>query len=309
MFEKKPALEAAADEGDFDSGSEAAAEEQEQPDNAELAMAIQDCKNCLIPHNLSPEYVDALWQVLQALAPQAIIHKRRSPVKTRPKLNFAKVNDDGSFPLYRWGQSHECYSLVQESPACLEPLFQLAGPGYNFLMMTFYMNGAAFDIPPHRDQAFSLASGSSAKEIGTEIYLLSLGATRCFCFSTLEANDDMRTLPQIKPHLVHSFDFQHGQLMKMTGRMNSCLKHSVPKQCEVTDLRVSIVLRQVDRDKVHVDNGWFQFHGVGKQYIKDEIGKNKGNKGQPRQFLRQAIPDTEFQALMDVMTSPTPCLA
>ena len=128
---------------------------------------------------LQGELIDATWDWLQEQSPYIVRYNEawRVPVKSRPKINWGIKNNDGYWPLYKWGQIAEDYGRIEDMPPQIqhvaEAIEQRFGhpPGYlNSALGTFHSNGADHFIAAHQDK------GVWPDE--TPIYNLSFGVAR-----------------------------------------------------------------------------------------------------------------------------------
>ena len=75
-----------------------------------------------------------------------LVKIRGHDLKTRPKLIFADPNEDGEYPLYRWGQEKLSYDRVEPIPApvraVMDYIEERFGAKTNLAMATYYKNGA-----------------------------------------------------------------------------------------------------------------------------------------------------------------------
>jgi alkylated DNA repair dioxygenase AlkB len=211
---------------------------------------------------LSESEASALFDELRQLEPQHMLY-RGKPVKSRPKLNFGDRDDDGCFPLYQWGQQHISYLEINQTPECINAVrTQLERDFADILkldikmscIVTFYHNGNDQYIPVHQDKIVSTYSKPGRIETGTPIFALSLGATREFYITDLsclgaKVKDDFS--------VVERFLVKHGDLCVMTGKQNENYGHGIPKDKSVTDLRISIVFRQVNLARVNPELRYF----------------------------------------------------
>lgn len=178
------------------------------------------------------EYLSELLSALYLMKDQALVHTRRKPVTSRPKLNFGFRNGDGDLPLYIWGQSLPNYGTIGDMPDILRPIFQIAANlcpearDHNAIMLTFYLNGKQYFIPPHRDAAFSVNS-SGAHEDSTPIIFFSFGVSRKLVFTDL-AVPDSHHMADIEPHSILTLDFSHGDMFVLSGSDNLIVKHCIP---------------------------------------------------------------------------------
>ena len=102
-----------------------------------------------------------IWKCLTELEPYVVKWGQfKTPVRSRPKINFGIANEFGEYPLYSWGQAVADYSRIQPMPspvralgARIEEAFGHQ-PGYlNQALATFYWNGQDQHIPPAPGQS------------------------------------------------------------------------------------------------------------------------------------------------------------
>ena len=181
---------------------------------------------------VSGEYLSQLFEALLIMKDQALIHTRRKPVTSRPKLIFGLRNNDGDLPLYMWGQSLCNYGTIGDMLPVLEPLFAIAADicpearGHNAIMLTFYHNGRNYYIPPHRDAAYSVNSEGEYED-STPIVFFSFGVSRKFVITDLQVPDSHH-MTDIEPHSILTLDLSHGDMFILNGSDNPNVKHCLP---------------------------------------------------------------------------------
>jgi alkylated DNA repair dioxygenase AlkB len=188
---------------------------------------------------IEPQYLQELFRSALLMKDQAMVHVRRKPVTSRPKLVFGLRNEQGDLPLYVWSQALSNYGTIGDLPEICKPLLQLASmlcPGFNFnhILFTFYHNGSDYYIPPHRDAAFSKQCEDDYED-KTPIVFVSLGTTRKFVLTTLDVPDSHH-MKDLEPHVVASFDMRHGDVFILNGADNPVVKHCLPA-AETSELR------------------------------------------------------------------------
>ena len=198
-----------------------------------------------------------IWKCLTELEPYVVKWGRfKTPVRSRPKINFGIANEFGEYPLYSWGQAVADYSRIQPMPspvralgARIEEAFGHQ-PGYlNQALATFYWNRRDQHIPQHQDKAVDKMSGKI--ESNSNIYNVAFGAVRPFIFTTLAAlGKTLGKDKEIDSHIVKEFPMTAGSLIVLSPTLNTALAHGVPKDSSITDLRISLVFRHCDRNWV-----------------------------------------------------------
>ena len=138
-----------------------------------------------------------LWEYTLTREPY-FVKFRRHDLKTRPKINFADPNENGEYPLYRWGQERQSYGLVEKIPppvrAIMDFIEDRFGAKTNLAMATYYWNGKDHYIPAHCDRKVTVASEGRV-ETASRIFNVSLGAVRPFlitataCLGKAERSD------------------------------------------------------------------------------------------------------------------------
>ena len=98
-----------------------------------------------------------LWEYTLNRQPY-LVKFRGHDLKTRPKINFADPNEQGEYPLYRWGQERQSYDLVEKIPPPVR-----FGAKTNLAMTTYYWNGRFHYIPVHNDK--KAAKGDSQSHL------------------------------------------------------------------------------------------------------------------------------------------------
>ena len=177
----------------------------------------------------------------------------KNGVASRPKIVWAIGHSEhGGFGLYIWGQMKEDYGRMEEAPEIIVKLIkymsELYGEEFNHCMLTLHINGTC-GIPPHPDKSFSKES-KGRNETSSKIADISLGATRAFMLvpNDLKSNDTFETT---QPHSVATLKMTHGTSLRMDASWNNLVKHCVPFEPEVTEPRISMVFRRVDKQFIH----------------------------------------------------------
>ena len=293
--ELKEQLEkAAADDDDAAAGTPQEAAPQEL-EGSKLSAEERDAEatrllGCLRSGALSEPEAVGVWEFLKLLSDDAQEHTRRLPVNSRPKWVFGIKNDAGEYPLYLWGQSRPNYGLIGDIPAPLMPLLDRACAEvpeacFNHMMVTIMRTGRRNYIPPHRDAAFSKGSHSDY-ESATPIVLYSFGCARDFHICELDVPDTVRP-QEVEPFTVLRFPFQHNSMFTLDGSDNVKYKHTVPQDLgpDAQQLRVSVVLRCVDKAFVSVQGGYWTINGDRRM-----IENCKNRDGSSMTFMKQADP-------------------
>jgi alkylated DNA repair dioxygenase AlkB len=199
------------------------------------------------PGYLPQEFATRLYQYLAPLCPD-MVHYRSQGVSTRPKINF--VIGEGGLPLYKWGQHAGDYTKLTEAPPIIRELVDMVTADFkvpsdevpNHCIATFYFNGSEQAIPCHQDKTFSVKSTDPKVENGTTVFNLSVGAERTF--HIVEKTSVAKGAIRAKDFdTVAKYPMGHGDLYALTGGVNEEFGHGIPYEPEVTDLRVSLVLR------------------------------------------------------------------
>ena len=87
------------------------------------------------------------------------------------RRSISRTNENGEYPLYRWGQERQSYGIVEKIP----PPDRAVMATTNLAMATYYWNGKEHYIPVHRDK--KIITGSLGRvETASRIFNVSLGA-------------------------------------------------------------------------------------------------------------------------------------
>ena len=198
-----------------------------------------------------------LWEYTQSCEPY-LVKFRGHDLKTRPKLIFADPNEDGEYPLYRWGQEKLSYDRVEPIPApvraVMDYIEERFGAKTNLAMATYYKNGADHYIPAHQDKRVTVAS-EGAVETASQIFNIALGAARPFVITTLSC---LGKAERADMEILEEFPMSPGDLYVLAGDVNARFGHAVPKDPSITELRVSWVFRNVDAAFVNPEQQTFR---------------------------------------------------
>ena len=170
---------------------------------------------------------------------------RTGHLKRAPKQEFYVPFEDGTVPIYRWGQHIKCYLWGQPMPPCFVVLIamieELSGERPNHCILIRY-DGKPHHAPPHHDKQKGVprSGGSGARDIdeGTTIFSFSFGVPRTFEFLS---GDD----------IVWSKKLGRGSLLCLSPLANQKLKHAVPKE-DVGGVRFSAIFRTIKRPDADV---------------------------------------------------------
>lgn len=151
---------------------------------------------------------------------------------------------DGSYPLDRWGSYHEGWIRVEDPPNCIKLLRQklindlnLPEESVNSIVVNYYFDGETTYIPAHRDTTACLQDGS-------HVICLSLGATRSFalCDNKYSGQYERTKYETVKEWTVFS-----GDLFCIGPETNDAYCHVVPKDENVSTMRISLIFRSVTK--------------------------------------------------------------
>lgn len=178
---------------------------------------------CFKPQWLSPAIADALLEAVSELTYRTYAY-RASVLKRAPKREFYVPFEDGSLPLYRWGQSRSEYVSgrpITELPALDTVRQRIAtetGEACNHCIIIEYSDGQNHHAPPHRDRQQGVAgSGAHDMAADTSFFVLTLGYARPF------------QLLNTDHEVVWEERLPHGSLLQVTSTMNRELYHAVPR--------------------------------------------------------------------------------
>ena len=157
---------------------------------------------------------------------------------------------DGALALDRWGSYHESWMRVEEPPprlaeCCsrLRSRFRLSDNDVNSMLVNFYYNGDDTYIPAHRDTTACLADGS-------HIIALSLGAARDFLLCD---NADAGKFIKEEMKIHREWRVAHGDLFALGQQTNLDFCHAVPQEPGLTDMRISVIFRSVNRSFIDME--------------------------------------------------------
>lgn len=179
------------------------------------------------------------------------------------KINCADPNENGEYPLYRWGQERQSYDLVRKIPPpvravmdCIEAQF---GAKTNLAMATYYWNGKENYIPVHQDKKITIGSLGRV-ETASRIFNVSLGAVRPFLVTSLAS---LGKTERKDMDILAEFPMQPGDLYVLEGDVNKRFGHGVLRDPLVKDLRVSWVFSSSERlfcqpSRANVQRGCWQ---------------------------------------------------
>jgi alkylated DNA repair dioxygenase AlkB len=223
---------------------------------------------CFHKSFLQGDLLESTWKWLQTQEPYIVRYNEawKSPVKSRPKVNWGIKNSDGYWPLYKWGQIKLDYGKIADMPSQIQAVASLIEDrfghptGYlNQALATFYWNGKDQHIPAHQDKVVSAESDSKVED-KTPIYNLSFGAVRPFLICDLEC---MGTADRSKLGVLQEFPMHPGDMFVLTPEVNAKYSHCVPKDRAVTQLRISLVFRHVTKHWVkEVDADVYEYYSI-----------------------------------------------
>ena len=153
----------------------------------------------------------------------------------------------------------------------------------------------------HQDQSFSVNS-LGPFESETPIVDISLGSTRKMVITGLQAPSGSKNYGELQPHIIHEFAFQHGDMFVMEPGLNTMVKHGVPADSTVKGLRVSIVVRAVDKQFVSPEGGFWTVQGD--VY---HIGNKRTKLGDVRRFVLQ--PNVSMPLNVQKAMKDEPCMS
>jgi len=168
------------------------------------------------PGFIAGQLLNDLWRYTLTRTPYHV-HRRKKPVKSRPKINYGTPNDDGEHGLYRWGQEKRDWCRVEAMPrellAIVDEIERVFGVRPNHAIATYYHNGKDQWIPVHSDKAVSPGSKGGV-ESQTVVFNLSLGAVRPFVITRLSCLGKTR---RKDVDIVAEFPLQSGDLYALDG--------------------------------------------------------------------------------------------
>ena len=171
-----------------------------------------------------------LWEYTQSREPY-LVKFRGHGLKTRPKLVFADPNEDGEYPLYRWGQEKLSYDRVEPIPApvraVMDYIEERFGAKTNLAMATYYKNGTDHYIPAHQDKRETVAS-QGAVETASQIFNIALGAVRPFVITTLSC---LGRAERADMEILEEFPMSPGDLYVLEGDVDARFGHAVRCAC------------------------------------------------------------------------------
>ena len=149
---------------------------------------------------------------------------RASVLRRAPKCEVHLPFDDGTVPVYRWGQSRKeygtglCFSEVPILDQLRRRLMSETGESPNHCIIIRYSDGQQHHAPPHRDRQTGIAgNGAHDMAANTSFFVVSVGYPRLF-----QLLDDRRAV-------VWEDRLVHGSLMRVTSDMNRLFWHAVPR--------------------------------------------------------------------------------
>ncbi len=174
------------------------------------------------PSWLSPRRANGLLKSLSDLTYEKYAY-RASVLKRAPKREFFVPFEDGTIPLYRWGQSRTMYSMgrpMTDIPALENVRKQIAretGEACNHCIVIEYSDGERHHAPPHHDRQQGV-DGNGARDMaaGTSFFVVTLGYARPFQLLDDDCN------------VVWEERLAHGSLLRVTAEMNREFCHAVP---------------------------------------------------------------------------------
>ena len=222
-------------------------------------IAAPDLDHCFRKSFVPAELSERIWNYILHDTSPYHVNLRKGAGKTRPKVNFSIARREGAYKIfscYRWGQHEEDWTLIEEPPACILELAQLAEREFgmeaghlNNMMLTFYFNGKDQHLPNHQDKAVDFKSEGKIENT-SKIFNFSFGAPRAFVVTGL---DSLGTSKREEMPTVHGeFIMEFGDLFVLEPETNASCAHGVPYDESADNLRVSLVLRHVSKHEVRV---------------------------------------------------------
>ena len=207
-------------------------------------------------HVLPSDLLQDVHDYVNSIMANFKVHKqarKQNELTERPKLVFAVPHPEhGGLGLYTWGQEMADYGRVDSAPDVIVRLIdfmsQVYDEEFNHCMLTLHVDGTC-GIPPHPDKSFSKES-KGKNETSSKIADISLGATRAFMLVTNNTEGNVTT-NEMMEHCVARLDMTHGSSLCMQADWNTKVKHCVPLDPSVTEPRVSMVFRRVDKRFIH----------------------------------------------------------
>ena len=179
-------------------------------------------QNVYQPLWLNPGQANALLATLSALE-YGEYKYRAGVLKRAPKREYYVAFEDGTIPIYRWGQNRSEYSQgrpITEIPALDKVRNRInreTGQCCNHCIVIEYSDGKKHHAPPHHDRQVGVdGNGAHDMVAGTSFFVLTLGYARPF-----QLLDD-------KSKVVWEERLPHGSLLRVTAEMNRELLHAVP---------------------------------------------------------------------------------
>lgn len=175
------------------------------------------------PAWLSKLRADALMSRLADMTYREYAY-RASVLKRAPKREFFVPFENGSRPLYRWGQSRSEYESglpLRKFPELDEVRERIAletDECCNHCIVIEYSDGDKHHAPPHHDRQQGVpGSGAHDMVADTSFFVLTLGFPRPFQLLDSERN------------VVWETRLPHGSLLQVTAEMNRDYFHAVPR--------------------------------------------------------------------------------
>lgn len=221
----------------------------------------KEVSEAFFPNFLPSNLKDKVFNFLSQQEPQIVTFGRfKVPVTSRPQRFWSVPQENGNLPIYVYGQSPASFKLVEPMPDILkeaadytEQYFGKPAGYLNSAFATFYQNGKDHHIVPHQDK--SVAKESTGKvESTSDIFNLSLGATRAFSILTLDA---LTAKPaDLDRHMIQSFDMTDNSMIRITADMNMTTCHMVARDAAAVGQRISLAFRHCTKkyltaDKAH----------------------------------------------------------
>ena len=148
---------------------------------------------------------------------------RASVLKRAPKREFFVPFEDGTVPLYRWGQSRSEYvsgkpmSEIPELDAIRQQIMLETRECCNHCIVIEYSDGEKHHAPPHHDRQQGVAcNGARDMVAGSSFFVLTLGYARPFQLLDNDRN------------VVWEARLSHGSLLQVTAEMNRDFYHAAP---------------------------------------------------------------------------------
>lgn len=168
-------------------------------------------------------------------------------LKRAPKFEWYLPREDGSRPLYRWGQSelfqHAGAPMPEVLIAVAQRIEAAFGESVNHAIAIDYIDGVKQHAPPHQDKQKGLRVKPSTHldmNADSSFFVFSFGAARKF---TLQTTNKIKLSER---GVVWEKPLCEGSLLRISARDNRELYHAVHKAGKSTGRRWSLIFRNID---------------------------------------------------------------